>query len=524
MIPIKNIRWVLGFLLVLSPIFFTGNAENPIITQKYCADPNAMVFKGRVYVFCSSDEDNSGSYTILKYTLISSDDMANWTDHGEVFKAKSVTTWASQAYAPTACYRNGKVYLYFPNGGDNIGVAVADKPEGPYTDPLGKALITKSMPNCNVSWCFDPCVFVDSTATGVQAYLTFGGGENTSSPYGSNLRIIKLNDDMISVSGTAVTVTAQNSFEASFLHKNKNKYYFSYATTGASKMDYLMSDSPMSGFTYVGTVLDNPTLNGKNIDNNNNNHAHPVFYIDKWYMFYHDRRISGEVYKRDVSVDVLNYNADGTMKKVVVTSEGPTQIKSLNPFDTVQAETIGKQNGIKTDVCSEGGMMVTSIAEGDWIRYTGVDFGGGANKFEARVAAATGGSIELHLESEAGTKIGACEVASTGGFSTWKTVSCNVTGASGVKNLFLVFKGSGEPLRFNWFKFASSTSVGGTIGLSNEKQSISPSKKRPCALANISGNVRKVVNISGRAMTTVLHPSSHHVHGSGVLLQQPKKQ
>ncbi len=521
----KFFRRVLGNLLAFSPLLSVSVAENPIISHKFTADPSAMVYNGRVYAYCSSDEDNTTDYKIVNYTLISSDDMANWTDHGEVFKVKSVTTWASLAYAPSCVYRNNKFYLYFPNGGENIGVAVADRPEGPFQDALGKALITKSMPNCNVAWCFDPCAFIDGSGSGVQAYLYFGGGENSGAPYGSNLRVIKLKDDMISIEGTAQTITAQGSFEASYMHKYNNKYYFSYATTGASKIDYLMGDDPMTGLSYKGTVLDNPTLNGTNINRNNNNHSSIAQFNGTWYIFYHDRRISNEVYKRNVSCDLLTYTADGSMKKATVTSSGPPQIKSLNPYDTVQAETIGKQSGIETDVCGEGGMMVTSIAEGDWIRYSGVDFGNGAGKFEARVAAAAGGSIELHLESEAGAKIGACEVASTGGLTTWKTVSCNVTGAGGVKNLYLVFKSeSGDSFRFNWFKFSRSTAAGGKAGLTPEAQRQKASRVFMSNGKSMRGNARPVVDPAGRAMPAGRHTASDHaIQGSGVFIQQEIK-
>jgi arabinoxylan arabinofuranohydrolase len=177
------------------------------------------------------------------------------------------------------------------------------------------------------------------------------------------------------------------------------------------------------------------------------------------YMFYHDRRLSGSPQFRNVCVDLLTYTADGAIHPVVVTAKGPAQIKPLNPYNIVQAETIGKQKGIKTDVCSEGGMMVTGIDDGDWIRYTGVDFGNGAATFEARVAAIKGGSIELRLKSVSGAKAGTCLVASASGPAAWKTVSCKVSGASGVKDLYLVFKGSGEPFRVNWFKFSPSSTV-----------------------------------------------------------------
>jgi len=449
---ILNRSFYQGFLIVGFLFIQMIWAENPIITHKYTADPNAMVWNGRIYVYCSRDDNNGDGYDIIDYTLVSSDDMVNWTDHGEVFKVPRDAKWANRAYAPGSAYRNGKFYLYFPDGGSSIGVAVGDRPEGPFQDALGKAIINKNMPNCNVEWLFDPAAFIDDDG---HAYLYFGGGGSTP---GVNLRVIKLNEDMISTSGTAVTINAPRSFEASFMHKNNGTYYFSYSTDfngSSARIDYMTSNNPMTGFTYKGIILDNPTVNGKNINMGNNNHASVVKFQDKWYVFYHDRRISNQVYKRSVSVDLADYNADGTMKKTTCTDNGPPQIKNLNPFDTVQAETINWQSGIKTDVCSEGGIMVTSISNGDYIRVKGVDFGGGAEKFEVRAASnSSGGTIELRLGSQTGTLVGTCEITGTGSWTTWKTFQCNVSNCTGKKDyLYLVFKGSGEPFRLNWWRF-----------------------------------------------------------------------
>jgi len=441
--------WV---LICIFQIAQNVSGDNPIITQKYTADPNAFIFNDRVYVVCSHDDNNrTDDFNIIDYTLVSSDDMQNWTDHGEVFSASDVS-WASQCFAPGAAVRNGKVYLYVPDGGEDIGVVVADRPEGPYSDPLRKALITKQSPqNCNVEWLFDPGAFVDDDG---QAYLVFGGGQDGQ----DNLRIIKLNEDMISTSGAAVTIHAPNNFEAAFLHKYEGKYYFSYSTDfehpPTARIDYLMSDEPMGGYDHIGTVLDNPALNGQNINNGNNNHASIVEYKGKWYIFYHDRRLSGQTYYRSVSVDEVSYNGDGTMKKAIVTSEGPAQIKYVDPLDTIQAETMNWQSGIETAKCSEGGIMVTDISDDDYIRLKGVDFGSGVSAFEVRASSNSGGgTIELRLGSRDGKLVGTCEISSTGGWNNWETFECDVTDCADVQNLYLVFKGSGEPYRLNWYRF-----------------------------------------------------------------------
>lgn len=492
---------------VVSTVFIV-NAENPIISHKYTADPNAIVYNDRIYVYCSHDDNNpDDGFNIIDYTLISSDDMANWTDHGEVFKVPRDASWARQAYAPGAAVKNTKVYLYIPDGGSQIGVAVAEKPEGPFTDPIKKALITKSMPNCNVEWLFDPAAYVDTDG---QAYLYFGGGGSTP---GVNLRVIKLNEDMISTNGTAVTINAPRSFEASFMHKYKNTYFFSYSNDFKgppnAQIAYMTSDNPMTGFTHKGAVLDNPTLNGQNINMGNNNHASIVEYKDKWYIFYHDRRLSNKVYKRSVSVDFVTYNNDGTLLNKTTVTTGVPQIKSLNPYDTVQAETINSQSGIKTDVCSEGGIMVNQISDGDYIRVKGVDFGAGAIKFEIRAASGTsGGTIELRLGNQTGTLVGTCNVTSTGGWTTWKTFECEISNCTDVKDLYLVFKGSGEPYRLNWYRFTkeptqNTSYVNKSKQFKNLKVNCSNSILRTEFCAQDNGTVLlSVYNLSGMTIKT----------------------
>jgi arabinoxylan arabinofuranohydrolase len=219
-----------------------------------------------------------------------------------------------------------------------------------------------------------------------------------------------------------------------------------------------MSDDPMTGWVHKGTALPNPTLNGQNINLNNNSHESMIEYKGKWYMFYHDRRISNATYKRNVCVDDLKYDTDGKIQKVIVTSEGPAQIKNVNPYDTIQAETIWKQKGIETEFCNEGGVMVTAIAEGDYTSLKGVDFRDGAKSFQVRSASATsGGKVEVHLDSPTGTLVATCTITGTGGWTTWKTESCEVTNCSGVKNVYFVFNGTGEPFRLNWYRFVSVT-------------------------------------------------------------------
>lgn len=140
---------------------------------------------------------------------------------------------------------------------------------------------------------------------------------------------------------------------------------------------------------------------------------------------------------------------------MVVTNDGVSRIRDLDPFEQVKAATINKQEDIEVESCSEGGTMVASISDGDWIRVAGVDFGTGGEGFEARVASGSiGGDIELRLGSRDGPLVGTCTVPETGGWEDWKTVDTEISSVEGVHDLYLVFRGSesDDLFHFNWWK------------------------------------------------------------------------
>lgn len=442
----------IGYPLLLSIVLgaAVAHAENPVISHRQLADPNAFVFKDRIYAICSNDDDNVNGYDMKSAVLISTSDLRNWTDHGDVFRTTRDAKWAGGSYAPTAVATKGKVYLYFPNIASGVGVLVADKPEGPYKDPLGKALLSGST-YCPMAWCFDPVVFVDDDAAG-SAYLIWGGG----TPYGSNFRASALGSDMISLKGSLTTPNTPNSFEGPFVHKYKGNYYLHYPVNPSSNIEYSMSStSPISGYTRKGVLLPNPTLNGQNINGNNNSHESVFEYKGNWYMMYHDRRLpTSSTYKRDVSIDKVEYNADGTMKQVVVTS-GMAQLANFDPYDSIPAATMSAQSSIKaTFNAGAWANYLVPQTSGAWIRISGVDFGTGAKQFRVAAAtAATGVAVEVRTGSATGPVAGTCAIASTGSTSTFATSQCDLTGLSGVKDLYLRFTGASANTNVFWYRF-----------------------------------------------------------------------
>ena len=450
-----------------SPLFcmvamysYDARADNPIVQTNYTADPAPMVYDGRLYVHTTHDEDVTvnGFFTMNDWRVYSTVDMVNWTDHGSPLSYKSFTWGTGDAWAGQCIPRNGKFYFYVPlnnSTGTKIGVAVSNSPTGPFTDPLGKALISTGSGN------IDPTVFIDDDG---QAYLYWGNPD---------LWYVKLNADMISYSGSPTKVslttagfgTRTNTDRATayeegpWFYKRGTLYYIVYPADGTpEKISYTTSSGPLGPWTYRGDIMAKQTGTGASFTN----HPGVVDYMGKSYFFYHNGALpGGGGYKRSVCIEEFTYNADGTIPTIKMSTAGPNPVATLNPYALNEAETIAFSAGLKTEVCSEGGMDVTSISAGDYIKVKNVDFGTAATSFTARVAAsASGGSIQIRTGSQTGTLVGTCTVPATGGAQVWTNTTCTISGASGTKDLFFVF--SGGSFNFNNWQFTGSGS--GTAG------------------------------------------------------------
>ncbi|MBC7391012.1 MAG: carbohydrate-binding protein [Opitutaceae bacterium] len=438
----KNLHSIILGLILLG-FSNCAFADYPIVKYRFLADPGAFVHNGRVYAYCSNDDENgTDGYDMSSVVCVSSSDLKNWTDHGIVFDVPRDASWTGLSWAPSPAYKNGKFYLYFGNGGSAIGVAVSDSPTGPFKDAVGRNIANGSTPGVQPfnGWLFDPMTFIDDDG---QAYMYFGGNGD------GNMRVAKLNSDMISINGSVGKFNVPNFFEASWMHKNNGTYYFSYSTNGSAglRIDYMTSNNPMSGFTYRGVMSPQPP------NNNNNNHQAVFKLNNQWYQMYHNRIVAQQtgvdpVYHRNLAIDVINHRADGTIVQMVNTANGVIQVGRLNPYVRTEAETMSDLNGIETEVCNAGGMNLAFLDNNDWTMVEGVDFGSsGASSIAMRVASTkTGGTIEIRTGSSTGTLIGTVIVPNTGGNQTWQTVNANVTKTTGVQNVYFVFKGSGSSL------------------------------------------------------------------------------
>ena len=477
--------------LALSDTLKEIGLDTPVMTQRLGADPYAIVYEDRVYLYMTGDlyeynEDGTvkpNSFSLInKLNVISSDDLVNWTDHGTIYAASKdgAAKWGNNSWAPAVAYKEidgkTKFFIYFANGGNGIGVLTSDSPVGPFTDPIDRALISRATPNCaNVDWLFDPAVLVDDDGS---AYIYFGGGVPRGKIANPGTgRIAKLGADMISLDGEPIAFDIPYLFEDSGINKIGDTYYYSYCTNwnvdeeGTKKygftnanIAYMTSKNPMGPFTYQGVVLLNP---GSYYGCYGNNHHCMFEFNGEWYIAYHTQileqmlGISGGY--RSTSITKITVNEDGTIATVPnVDRHSLVQQKYLNPYERVEAETMATMGGLNTTQADEvsktygsGNMAVSDIDTGDWLALYGVDFGEkGATSFTAAVKAEAGtvGAIQIRLDIADGETVGYLEIGEGADGTSYMEYSAELLKkVTGVHNLIFVFYG--ENYSVDYWKF-----------------------------------------------------------------------
>jgi hypothetical protein len=315
--------------------------SEPLVTHIYTADPSAHVFNNRIYVYPSHDIDAGIAQTDLgdhfamrDYHVFSMDSVgAEVIDHGVALRLEDIPWAGRQLWAPDAAYANGTYYLYFPAKDKEdvfrIGVARSSSPEGPF----------KAEPRPIAgSFSIDPAVFKDTDGT---HYMYFGGiwggqlqrwrsgkyvSEDTypaDDQPALSPKIARMSRDMLSFAEAPRDVqildengnpllTGDNDrrfFEAAWVHRYNNTYYFSYSTGDTHFIAYATGDNPYGPFTYRGVLL-NPVLGWTN-------HHSIVEFNGKWYLFYHDSTVSGgQTHLRNIKVTELTHRPDGTIETI----------------------------------------------------------------------------------------------------------------------------------------------------------------------------------------------------------------
>jgi len=304
--------------------------NNPVL-EGYYADPDILYSNKtkKYYIYPTSDGFDGWSGTYFK--TFSSDNLKDWKDEGVILDLKKDVTWANRnAWAPCIVEKKikGKYkYFYYFTAAQKIGVAVSDNPTGPFKDS-GKALVAARPEGVKGGQEIDPDVFTDPK-TG-KSYLYWGN---------NYMAVAELNDDMISFKGSTKLITVDKTFrEGTYIIYRKGTYYFMWSEDDTRspnyKVRYGTSKSPLGPIEIPENNIVIQGIPDQGIYATGHNSVLQIPNKDEWYITYH--RFSyptgikmGEAggYHREVCIDKLEFNPDGTIKQVIPTHEGIPAIK-----------------------------------------------------------------------------------------------------------------------------------------------------------------------------------------------------
>lgn len=436
--------------LVLSLLFIGySSAQNPFVRDQFTADPSAVVFGDRVYVYPSHDilasegKGRVGWFCMEDYHVFSSADLTEWTDHGMIVTQNNVPWVKPDSYsmwAPDCIFRNGKYYFYFPSTpkdttyarGFTIGVAIADKPEGPFTPEPRPILNVRGI---------DPNVFIDKDG---QAYLYWSQGHI----YGA-----KLKENMLELDGAPKILgdlPQKGLKEGPYLFERNGIYYLTYphVENKTERLEYAISDNPLGPFKVTGVIMDESPVGCWT------NHQSIIEFKNQWYLFYHHNDYSPKFDKaRSIRIDSLSFNEDGTIKKVNPTLRGVgiTDAKKQIQIDRYSNISQGAAIDFLDSANTFNGWKSIFNKPGDWVQYNTVDFGKKSVKSATvRVRTNTGGVLQVRADGINGPVIAEVKVAKT---DAWKDIKASVPKSiTGIHNVVVSLKDGGQ-VECDWLKF-----------------------------------------------------------------------
>jgi len=429
------------------------SAQNPIVRNQFSADPTARVFNDKVYVFPSHDipipPDKPGRkdwFCMADYHVFSSENLTNWTDHGIMVsqnKVKWVDSTSYSMWAPDCIERNGKYYFYFPankavadaNGrkGFGIGVATADKPEGPYI-PLPEPI--KGVNG------IDPNVFIDKDG---QSYLYWAMG---------NIVVAKLKDNLTELASEPQIIPnlpQKGLKEGPFLFERNGTYYltFPHVENKIERLEYAIGDNPMGPFKMAGVIMDESPMNCWT------NHQSFIQYKGQWYLFYHQNAYSPKFDKnRSICIDSLFFNTDGTIRKVTPTLRG---IGLTSATDTIEIDRYSSKSDTGTSIAfldslnPFNGWKTMLTNKNAWVKYNTVDLGKKRLKsVQVKAMSEIGSTLQIRLDTADGPVIAEVTVPSG---KSWNTIDIKVSKQHlGIHNLVVMLKDE-NPVEVDWVKF-----------------------------------------------------------------------
>lgn len=440
---------------VLISVLFANNvfSQNPIIRDQFTADPSARVFNGKVYVFPSHDiptppekEGRKDWFCMEDYHVFSSGNLTDWTDHGVIVSQNNVDWVDSTSYsmwAPDCIERNGKYYFYFPsntkvtgpNGrrGFSIGVAVAEKPEGPYV-PQSESI--KGI------FGIDPSVFIDHDG---QAYIYWSMG---------NIYVAKLNENMLELDSEPLIIAnlpEKGMKEGPWFFERNGIYYltFPHVENTVERLEYATGDNPMGPFKMKGVIMDESPMKCWT------NHHSIVEYNKQWFLFYHQNAFSPNFDKnRSICIDSLFFNPDGSIQKVIPTHRGVGIVSAASQIQ-IDRYSDKSESGVQVEFIDSLNTFMgwkTIFYEKDaWVKFNAVEFNNKRIKnIELKAFSEKGSKIQIRLDNPNGTLLS--EVVIPPG-NTLSNVGGKIANYKpGVHNIVIVLSAA-DKVEIDWVQF-----------------------------------------------------------------------
>lgn len=352
-IYIKKI--IMLFILMLS--FVVGvqlaEANNPVIKDRFTADPAAFVYDGKVYLYVGHDQATvkDSFFVMREWSVYSSSDLIDWNLEGDLPRTEFAWAKGNSAWASQAIERDGSFYWYVTvlnadtsKRGYAIGVAKSDHPAGDFKDALGQPLISSDMtPNPAhmgaEPWDdIDPTVFIDDDG---QAYLYWGN---------THLYYVKLKENMVELDGEIQQIEMNHMTgtftEGPWVHKYNDHYYVSFAMNYPEEIGYAMSKHPEGPWVFQGKILDK-------LPNSSTSHPSIIEFEGNWYFIYHTAALpTGGEFRRSVSIEKLSYDSDGKIQKLTPSVSGVREENyRIRPYG--ENEKFIRYKGIKVDLLGD---------------------------------------------------------------------------------------------------------------------------------------------------------------------------
>ena len=418
-----------------------ASATNPLIMDQFTADPTARVFEGKIYVYPSHDipaspgRGRANWFVMEDYHVFSSENLSDWTDHGVILNQTNVP-WLNRAsfdmWAPDCVFKNGKYYFYFPVGG-RIGVAVADKPYGPFKPE------EKPLQGANG---IDPGLLLDKDGS---AYIFWARGR---------ISVAKLKDNMVELDSQSQVVSnlpTTGLIEGPFPFERNGIYYLTYphVQNKIERLEYAVSTNPLGPYKQAGVIMDEADSGCWTV------HQSVVEYQGQWYLFYHDKDLSPDFDKhRSIRAEYLFFNEDGTIKKTFRTLRGVGIVDAKSKIEIDRYSEISKQ-GVSVAFLNEtntfAGWKISLHGMNTWVQFNAVDFGSNDLKeVNVRSLSSSGGTIEIHLDKVDGPLLSRVEIERG---SDWKVANAKLANTPARIHNLVVTHNEENQVDLDWISF-----------------------------------------------------------------------